>query len=293
MTVLITGSSSYVGKNLISLLERKNIKYIGIDNKKPFNKNCLKIDIRNPNIYFLIKQKINSIIHLAAISNDKDCKKKLKDCLDINICGTKNIVDFARRKRIKKIIFASSEWVYGKNYSKTNSAVDINKIDSAYALTKYLCEKILVESKNICSIILRFGIIYGTRIGNFSAVESILYSIVNKRKLKINSFKSARSFVFINDISEAILRSISLKKTIILDVQGPRLVSIKKIVLLVQKQLYKKKILVEEINKKNISIRKISSNNLNSALKWSPAIDIEKGISLIIKEFIKKKLIQI
>jgi nucleoside-diphosphate-sugar epimerase len=116
---------------------------------------------------------------------------------------------------------------------------------------------------------------------------------VNKRKLKINSFKSARSFVFINDISEAILRSISLKKTIILDVQGPRLVSIKKIVLLVQKQLYKKKILVEEINKKNISIRKISSNNLNSALKWSPAIDIEKGISLIIKEFIKKKLIQI
>ena len=38
MTILITGSSSYIGKNLINILEQKKIKFVGIDLKVPKKK---------------------------------------------------------------------------------------------------------------------------------------------------------------------------------------------------------------------------------------------------------------
>ena len=70
MTILITGSSSYIGKNLIAKLNKKKSKFIGIDLKKNKSANSFKIDITKKNEFkFLKKYKIKSIIHLAAISN--------------------------------------------------------------------------------------------------------------------------------------------------------------------------------------------------------------------------------
>ena len=62
MSILITGSSSYIGKNLINFLEKKKISYIGIDLCKPYTKKCFKVNILEKNIEKKIKKKnyINS-----------------------------------------------------------------------------------------------------------------------------------------------------------------------------------------------------------------------------------------
>ena len=78
MTILITGSSSYLGSNLIKYLESKNKEYIGIDISKPINKHCVKLDIQDKELHKKIKnKKISSIVHLAAISNKNDCQKNI------------------------------------------------------------------------------------------------------------------------------------------------------------------------------------------------------------------------
>ena len=56
--ILITGSSSYLGKNLINFFDKNNIKYLGIDKQKPYNLNCLEVDILNENLSLRLKKKL-------------------------------------------------------------------------------------------------------------------------------------------------------------------------------------------------------------------------------------------
>ena len=283
MSILITGSSSFIGGHLITKLNQKNIKFIGIDSKKNNSKNCFKINICDNNLHKKIKSKIKTIIHLAAISNSKDCDKDLINCYKNNVLGTINILNFAKKKSIKKIIFASSEWVYGKNvkFNSFSQNLNLNDISEDYSLSKILCERIINKNKFIVSIILRFGIIYGER-DHGSALESITNSYFKNSILKVISKKSARSFIHVNDIVEAIIKSLKLKKSSILDVQGPELISIKRILDLLKKN-YPKKIKIKELSPKNYSIRKIYNNSIKK-LSWKPKIFVKEGIRRIYKK---------
>ena len=165
--ILITGINSFIGKYLEKELLKNNYKYIGIDINGVFNtKFKKKIDIRSK----LLSKYINkntTIIHLASLSTDSICSKYPERAFDVNINGTINLVNIANQKRAKKIIFASTEWVYGNNTKKSQTEsqkISLSKLDSLYALTKAIGEKILINNKNFFKhVILRFGIVYGEK----------------------------------------------------------------------------------------------------------------------------------
>ncbi len=283
MSILVTGSSSFIGKHLITKFKQKNIKFIGIDSKKANSKNCFKINICDNKLHKKIKHKVKTIIHLAAISNSKDCEKDLINCYKSNILGTVNILNFAKKKGIKKIIFASSEWVYGNkvNLNSLNRNLNLNKISDNYSLSKILCEKIINKSKFLMHVILRFGIIYGER-KHGSALESITSSYFRNSVVKVISKKSARSFIHVNDIVDAIIKSLKIKKNSTLDIQGPELVSVKQILDLLIKK-YPKKIKIRELSPNNYSIRKINYNSIRK-LNWKPKIFVKEGINRIYRK---------
>ena len=281
--ILITGSSSYLAKNLIQFFEENNIKYIGIDKQKPYNRNCLKIDILNKDLSKIIKKKITKIVHLAAISSDQVSKKNINLCYNTNIFGTVNLINFAKKNNIKKFIFASTEWVYGdfKKKKSHKSKIVISKLKSHYAITKAICEKIILNTRLNYSI-LRFGIIYGNKKNNYSAVESIVYQVKNKRIITINSKKTARSFVHIFDIIKSIKLSLDYKKKGIFDIQGSKLISLEQIIKITSKFL-NKKVTIFEIDKNRPSRRSINSYISHKKLKFIPKISINDGINFILK----------
>ena len=96
------------------------------------------------------------------------------------------------------------------------------------------------------------------------------------------SKKSARSFIHVDDIIEAIIKSLKITKSSIFDIQGPELVSVKKIIDLLVKK-YPKKIKIKELSPNNFSIRKIN-NNSNKLLNWKPKIFVSEGINRIYKK---------
>lgn len=294
MTILITGSSSYLGKELIQYLEFKKKKYIGIDLAKAYNKNCLKLNILDEDLHKKIKKKnIKAIVHLAAISNKNDCERNIIRCYDVNLLGTINILNFAKQKKIKKIIFASSEWVYESIKSKKlNSEIKIPiKFSNHYTFSKILCENVIRMAK-IDYTILRFGIIYGKRNRKiFSAVESIIDQYLNKNKIIVNSKKTARKYIYIDDVINSIFVVLSknyFKKKIV-DVQGPKLVNFKEIVDILNKKFSLKKKIIEQ-QPKNFSIRDIKKTNENNSFLLQAKINIKDGIDKIINELDEKKL---
>ena len=287
MSILVTGSSSYIGKNLINYFEKNNIDYIGIDLLKPYTKNCIKIDINDQNINFKIKKKIKTIVHLAAISTDQMSTNDPALSYKVNIFGSMNLLEFAKIKKIKNFIFASSEWVYGsfKNNEIKSiiSKIDIEKLDSSYAKTKAIMERIITSSEKLNYSILRFGIIYGKKTSNYSAVESIVEQVKNKSVITVQSKKTSRSFIHIDDIISAIVCSLRLRGRYILDIQGPYPVNLEKLIKY-SSNFINKRVKIIEKNKKNSSIKLIDSSLSNKILNFKPKISIEKGISEILKQ---------
>ena len=283
--IVITGSESFVGKELISQL-KNNYKIIGFDtvNTKSNEYIFHQIDIRNSNIEELIPENADAVIHLAALSRDPDCKGKSFECFDINVMGTLNLIRAAIKKNVRQFIFASSEWVYNEfkedEIKDEESFIDISKHTSEYALSKLVSESNLrqINQQGFRNItILRFGIIYGPRPNSLSAVESIFNSIKSKNEIQVGSLRNGRRFVHVTDIAKGITKAIGVEGFNIINLTSEKVITLGDIIQKSQKIL-NKSIKVIETNPENINVRNPSNAKAKRILGWSPEIDIENGL---------------
>jgi len=291
MKILITGSESFVGKELVAKCKECKIQVIGIDSVKPENPNYefYQKDIRSDQIGDLIPSDIDAIVHLAALSRDQDCIGKSYDCFDINVMGTLNLINSAFKKNVKQFIFASSEWVYNDfkmdEEKDEDSFIDITKHTSEYALSKLVSESNLRQQyeRQLNSVtILRFGIIYGPRKNNWSAVESIFSQVKKHEKITINSKRNGRRFVHVSDICNGIIKSVGLKGFNIINLTGDEVITIEDLIDESEKIL-SKKISVIEKNPNEIDVRNPSNKKAKEIIGWSPKLTLSQGLKTVLE----------
>ena len=287
--IVITGSESFVGRELIKQLLEQKKEIIGIDllNEKSQNYEYIKMDICSNNITDFIPNNAETIIHLAALSTDPLCKGKAYKCFDINVMGTLNLMNAVMKKNVKQFIFASSEWVYngfiGNEEKNEESIIDISKISSEYALSKIVSETNLRQQHTLgfCDVtILRFGIIYGHKNGNGSAVESIARKVKNCEKITTASLKTGRRFVHVKDIARGIIHSLGLKNFNVINLSGNKVNTLEEIIEISQR-IFHKKIEIIETDSKNPDIRNPSNKKAAEILNWRPKITLEEGLKSI------------
>jgi len=287
--IVITGSESFVGRELIKQLLEQKKEIIGIDllNEKSQNYEYIKMDICSNNITDFIPNNAEAIIHLAALSTDPLCKGKPYECFDINVMGTLNLMNAVMKKNVKQFIFASSEWVYngfiGNEEKDEESIIDITKVSSEYALSKIVSETNLRQQYEFgfCdATILRFGIIYGHKDGNGSAVESIARKVKNCEKITTASLKTGRRFVHVTDIARGIISSLGLKNFNIINLSGDKVNTLEEIIE-VSQRIFQKKIEVIETDSEYPDIRNPSNKKAAEILNWRPEISLEEGLKSI------------
>jgi len=290
MRIVITGSESFVGKELIKQIRNKNFEIIGLDsvNVKPTDYEFHQIDIRNPQVDEVIPEEADALIHLAALSRDPDCRGKPYECFDINVMGTLNLINAVSKKKVKQFIFASSEWVYDEfkeGETKDEDAfVNIVNHHSEYALSKLVSEANLRQKyeQGFCPVmILRFGIIYGPRKHNWSAVESMLNTVKNQSEVKVGSLKNGRRFIHVTDIVRGIEKSIGLGGFNILNLSGNKLITMQDIIETSQ-SILNKSVKVIETNPSQINIRNPSNDRAKKMLNWNPEINLEAGLKTVL-----------
>lgn len=291
MKIIVTGSESFVGKELIRQAKENKINIIGFDLIKKDNSDYeyYQIDINSQDIAKKIPQNIDAIVHLAALSRDPDCKGKAYECFENNVMGTLNLIRAAKEKNVKQFIFASSEWVYDEfkeNQSKNEgSPINSLSLTSEYALSKLTSEINLKQQydNGFCNTtILRFGIIYGPRKNNWSAVESIASQVKNKEEIRVGSLKNGRRFIHISDIANGILKSLSLKGFNTINLSGDKIITIGDLIKTCEK-FYHKKIKVVENDANEQNIRNPSNQKAKEIIDWSPQITLEDGLKTIDK----------
>jgi nucleoside-diphosphate-sugar epimerase len=224
--ILVTGGAGYVGSALVKELVERGYKVRVVDKlifgEKPisFLKNkieLIKADIRKVNSNIL--KGVDAIIHLAGISTEPTAQfdPRLTDL--INHIATERLAKLAKKKGIKRFIFASSCSIYFTYntplFPKPSKETEkVNPI-SPYSISKRAAEQALLElaSDSFHPIIFRKGTIYG--LSPKMRYDLVLNSFVKdsflQRKMTVHcSGQIWRPLIDIKDVIWAYIRALEL-----------------------------------------------------------------------------------
>ena len=208
MKVLITGATGFVGKNILAHLAKKNrIIAACYKLKKNYSKKVKYIKFNEKILDKLYN--IDAVIQCAASTPPKYTQIK---CYQNNQKIDDIVFSFAKKKRIKKLIYLSSMSIYGTNKRKVVKESDFSKNLDLYGLSKLKSEKKLlkISKKNIKSIlILRLSAILGE--GCHSTFLSNLMNRFSKKQSVIihNKDDLFNGCLHINDLSRFIEKNLA------------------------------------------------------------------------------------
>jgi len=228
MKIIVTGGAGFVGSHLTELLIKNGHFPIIIDNlntgkfkyiKKFVDEgkaDFIKLDIRNfSNLMKL--PKCSAVIHLAAIASVVESIDNPSFVNDVNVNGTLNMLEFCRKKKIKKFIFTSSAAIFGNYESKiteSSSTVPTTVYGSSKLTGEQYC-RIYSDLFGITTIILRPFNIYGPRQNDtYAGVITKFMDRLKKDKPPIifGTGKQTRDFIHVHDVARAFYSALKYKK---------------------------------------------------------------------------------
>ena len=285
--IIVTGHDGFLGSHLVPELQKK-FNVIGVS-KTRYNQKItqLKKDICKIS-YLDFPEKINYIIHLAAITDPIYCQKNPKECFNVNVNGTQNILELARRKD-SKIIFFSTSHVYGIPKKLPVKEGDPKHPNSIYSDSK-LDAEIICESYSrtygLDVSIARLFSVYGPNSSSHLVVNSIINQLLKNKVIQLGNVNSRRDFIYVTDVIQAI-------KIILKTIHGFNDYNVgtgKSYSILEICEILKK------ISKKNIPVESIKSkirkNDLSKIvcdptkiqnLGWNPKIGISVGLQKMLE----------
>lgn len=159
--ILITGAAGRIGKALCAGLKQSDLMLrlcdvVTLDDVTE-NEEFFVTDITNINQLEQVMENIDCVVHLAGIPGGDDWENLLPN----NIQGTFNVFEAARRKKIKRVIYASSNRVisfYRKEKILNNSVMP--RPDNLYGVTKVFGEalgRLYADKYGLSVICIRIG----------------------------------------------------------------------------------------------------------------------------------------
>lgn len=163
-TILVTGATGLIGKLCVKSLLNSgyNTQVIALVRDEEKAKNIFGESKRLTYLVQDINQRINTtrrvdyIIHAASTTSSKDFVEKPVETIYTAINGSRNILEFAKNKRLEGMVYLSSLEIYGVNEKENIKERDYGYIDILNPRSSYSESKKMVETMCIS---------YGTEYG--------------------------------------------------------------------------------------------------------------------------------
>jgi UDP-glucose 4-epimerase len=286
MKLFITGAASFVAAELKAQCRAKGIDVVGLDTVADGPGTGIA-DIRSDDLAREIPDNVDAVVHLAAVSRDPDCRRDPVRCYDVNVAGTVNVYEAAHARGARQLIFASTEWVYdgfepGRAKCE-DDAIDLRKLTSDYAISKLAAETALHARHTQTGMpvtVLRFGIIYGPRRMNWSAVEALLAAVATSDRVEVGARATARCFIHVTDIARGILACVGRKGYEVFNIQGDGPVTLGDVID-ASGRLLGRRPRVVETNAAAPDVRNVSNAKALAVLGWRPQIGLHAGLATV------------
>ena len=206
MKIVVIGGSGYLGSHVADSLSLAGHKVTIFDKKKSkwlkSNQNFIQGNILNTKLLKRVIKNSDIVYHFAALSDVDEATHKPKQTAIINIIGTINVLEAAKKFKVRRVIYASS--IY---------AISID--GGFYRCSKRSAEDYIEEYKKLYGLkftILRYGSLYGPRSNKTNGVHRIVSDALEMKRLQyIGSKKAKRRYVHVKDAAKASLGVLSKK----------------------------------------------------------------------------------
>ncbi len=315
MKILVTGGAGFIGFHIAKALLDRGHNVVIVDNfndyydpkikydriaqiKKNRYLKVYKTDISNYKKLEKIfkKHKFDKICHLAAQAG---VRYSLKDPFRYekwNNLGTLNILELARKYKIKDFIYASSSSVYGGNKKKISlESDDVNKPFSIYAATKRSNELSAYAYHHLYGLNctgLRFFTVYGPWGRPDMAMFKFAKNILAGKPIDVYNYgKMKRDFTYIDDITKGVIAAIDRPfKYEIINLGNNKPEQLMKVINLIEKELGEEaKKNMMPIQQGDVSMTCANIDKAKRLLNYHPETSIEEGVKNFIewyKEYI-------
>jgi UDP-glucose 4-epimerase len=213
--ILITGVAGFIGSNLAHRLVNEAYPVVGIDNLSaglrqsvPSRVEFFQADVRNPEIYPLFAG-VDSVFHLAAKTCLPECHANPVETSDVNVTGTANALEAARRSGVRKFVYADTGAEY-EGVRNLPSRVETIRPLSIYAISKrggaLLCEGYR-ELFGITVTTLRYFNVYGPgqdwRRSTPPVMSTFILQLLNNQAPTLwGTGMQRRDFIYIDDVND-------------------------------------------------------------------------------------------
>lgn len=301
--ILITGGAGFIGSHLAKALMDRGDEIVIIDNFNNYYNPQLKEDrirnilgnynfklyrgdIRDYNLLQEIfeKEKVDKVIHLAAMAGVRSSLENPLLYEDVNVRGTLNLLDLAAKYKINNFVFASSSSVYGDSKEipfKESQRVD-NPI-SPYAATKKSKELLAHVYSHLYGLNvtgLRYFTVYGPWGRPDMALFKFTKNILEGRPIDVyNNGQMSRNFTYIDDIVSGTIKAIDTSvRYSIMNIGGDKEETLMRFIEVLEDNLQieaKKNMMPMQPGDVKSTVADISKLR---SLGWEPTTRIEKGL---------------
>ena len=227
MRVAVTGGAGYIGSTLVVKLLERGDAVVSIDdqsigdysflNQHELGKktDCVVGDIRDLELLVEKWEGCDAVAHLAALPGLVRCNEHPEEAVSVNVYGTYQVMEAARRLDVGRVVFCSSASTYGVPVEMPVTEDHPQRPLNLYGVTKVAGEQIVNtywDNYGIETVNLRFGNIYG--VGVFTRWGTVIPKFVNQgmsgESLTVyGDGEYSRDFVHVQDISEAMMLSLT------------------------------------------------------------------------------------
>lgn len=222
--ILITGAAGFIGSQLAHALWQRGEQVTLLDNfsygrednlifnDHDFRQEILREDICDrPMLEKLFSErKFEYVYHVAAITPLPDCQIDPGKAIEVNVAGTVNVLEAARRFGAKKVIFASTSAVYENCHEFPTAEGDAVPPSLIYSGGKFAAEQFCKDYADVYGMnvtVLRFANVYGPHIDCLRTQPPVAGYLIrelfyDRAPVLHSTGKQRRDFIYVDDLIE-------------------------------------------------------------------------------------------
>jgi UDP-glucose 4-epimerase len=289
MRVLVTGGSGFIGSHVVDKLRARGHEPVIYDLRpspwhEPGTVDTVLGSITDREALERALHSCDAVAHLAAVADVNDVHASPEDAERVNARGTVAVLEACRRAEVKRIVYASTIWVYSDCDADT---VDEDTLLPApshlYTSTKLAGElycKAYQELYGIDYTIMRFGIPYGPRAREAAVIPAFVNKAFKGEPLTLaGDGLQSRRFVYVEDLADGVALGLGEVATNrVYNLASDESVTIKQIAETVQELMGNVEIAYTPARPGDFGGKVVSSERAERELGWTAATPFHEGV---------------
>ncbi len=289
MRVLVTGGSGFIGSHVVDKLRLAGHEPVIYDLRPSPWHEAGSVDtvlgsITDREALERALHSCDAVAHLAAVADVNDVHASPEDAERVNARGTVAVLEACRRAGVKRVVYASTIWVYSDTESdEVDEDTLLPPPSHLYTSTKLAGElycKSYQELYGIDYTILRFGIPYGPRAREAAVIPAFVNKAFAGEPLTLSGDgMQSRRFVYVEDLAVGVARGLDEVATNrVYNLVSDENVTIRQIAELVQEIVGNTEIVYMPARPGDLGTKIVSGERARAELDWTAATPFAEGV---------------